>query len=50
MSYIFQLRICDITLEAGNQPLEVGTAQKAANATSQGLTSTLLPDLKTQVL
>ena len=41
MSYTCQLRICDITLEAGNQPLEVGTAQKAANATSQGLTSTM---------
>ena len=50
MSYISQLCICDITLEAGNQPLEVGTAQKAANATSQGLISSMLHDLKTQVL
>ena len=41
MSYICRLCICDITLEAGNQPLEVGTAQKASNATSQGLISTM---------
>ena len=41
MWFISQLCICDVTLEAGNQPLEACTAQKSADATSQGLTSTM---------